>query len=60
MFEISKKLHTIALYLFFSTMQKITLIKIIREEILRAVVFASTLFVLVVAGSVGIAYAADG
>jgi len=41
-------------------MQKIALSKIIREEILRAIVFASVLFTLLFAGFATIVYAADG
>ena len=41
-------------------MQKIALTRIMREEILRAVVFAATLFVILFAGFGTLAYAADG
>ncbi|MFZ2255516.1 MAG: hypothetical protein WAW59_03960 [Patescibacteria group bacterium] len=41
-------------------MQKIALSKIMREEILRAMVFATTLFVIFFAGFSSLAYAADG
>lgn len=42
-------------------MQKIALREIIREELIRAMVFAATFFVLITAWSIGIAYAAaDG
>jgi hypothetical protein len=41
-------------------MQKIALTKIIREEVLRAIVFASVLFAILFAGFGTLAYAADG
>lgn len=41
-------------------MQKIALSKIMREEMLRAMVFATTLFVIFFAGFGSLAYAADG
>lgn len=41
-------------------MQKNTLPTIIREEIVRAVIFAATLFAILISGFATLAYAADG
>ena len=41
-------------------MQKIALSRIIREEVIRALVFGISFFAILSVGTVGIVYAADG
>jgi hypothetical protein len=41
-------------------MQKITLSRIIREEVIRALVFGISFFAILSVGTVGVVYAADG
>lgn len=41
-------------------MQKNSLLTLMREEIMRAIIFASTLFIILVAGFGTVAYAANG
>ncbi len=41
-------------------MQKIAISQIIREEVLRALIFALAFFILMISGIVGVAHAADG
>lgn len=48
------------MYHFSLYMQKITLSRIIREEVIRALVFGISLFAILFAGFATLAYAADG
>lgn len=41
-------------------MQKTSLLSIVREEVLRALVFGLSFFIILTSGFVGIAYAANG
>ena len=41
-------------------MQKIALSRIIREEVIRALVFGISFFAILSVGTVGVVYAADG
>lgn len=41
-------------------MQKIAFSQILREEVVRAIIFAITFFVIMLSGFIGVAYAAEG